>query len=171
MANKQNPKIVALEKENQALKKQVELLREKIAQLEKRLGLNSQNSSKPPSSDGLHKPQRTQSLRISTGNKSGGQLGHKGHTLNQVLNPDKIIKHLPPQFCPQCGCGVQSQKVISVQKRQVFEIPKPTMEVTEHQVLVKQCSHCQSKIKGQFPQRSIEIDSSIIKSTYYNKLG
>ncbi len=40
MAKKQDPKIVALEKENQALKKQVELLLEKIAQLEKRLCLN-----------------------------------------------------------------------------------------------------------------------------------
>ena len=152
MANKQNPKILALEKENQALKKQVQLLLEKIAQLEKRLGLNSQNSSKPPSSEGFTKPQRTQSLRKSTGKKSGGQLGPQGHTLNQVSDPDKIIKHLPPQFCDQCGCDVQSQKVVCVHKRQVFEIPKPSMEVTEHQVLVKQCPHCQSKVKGQFPQ-------------------
>ena len=152
MAKKQDPKIVALEKENQALKKQVQLLLEKIAQLEKRLCLNSHNSSKPPSSDGFKKPKRTQSLRRTTGKKSGGQLGHQGHTLNQVSDPDKIIKHLPPQFCHQCGCDVQSEKAISVAKRQVFDLPESSMEVTEHQVLVKQCPHCQEKIKGQFPQ-------------------
>ena len=151
MAKKSDSKIVALEKENRALKKQVQLLLEKIAQLEKRLNLNSQNSSQPPSHDGLAKPKRTKSLRTSTGKKTGGQLGHIGHTLNQVSNPDKIVKHLPSQFCQQCGCDVQSQDVIEVQKRQVFDIPKPSMEVIEHQVLVKQCPHCQTKIKGQFP--------------------
>ena len=43
----QEQKIIALEKENQAL-------RERIAELERRLGLNSDNSSQPPSSDGLN---------------------------------------------------------------------------------------------------------------------
>ena len=152
MAQKSDSKIVALEKENQELKKQVQLLLQRIAQLEKRLNLNSQNSSQPPSSDGLTKPKRTQSLRTSTGKSSGGQLGHKGHTLHQVSKPDNIIKHLPSRFCPSCGCDVESAQVISVSKRQVFDIPKPSMEVTEHQVLVKQCPHCQNQIKGKFPQ-------------------
>lgn len=147
----ENPKIIALEKENQALKKQVQLLQEKIAELEKRLGLNSQNSSKPPSSDGFKKPRRTQSLRTKTGKKSGGQLGHQGFTLPPVSQPDKTIQHQPPQSCHKCGCDVQSEKVIGVIKRQVFDIPNPKMEVTEHQVLVKQCPHCQEKIQGKFP--------------------
>ena len=144
-------KIIALETENLALKKQVQLLVEKIAQLEKRLNLNSQNSSKPPSSDGLAKPRRNQSLRPSTDNKTGGQLGHIGHTLEQVSNPDQIIQHLPPQFCSNCGCDIQSVDVIQVHKRQVFDILKTSMEVIEHQVLMKQCPHCQNKIKAQFP--------------------
>ena len=40
-------RIQALEQENKAL-------RERIAELERRFGLNSDNSSKPPSSDGLN---------------------------------------------------------------------------------------------------------------------
>ncbi|MBW4430335.1 MAG: hypothetical protein KME28_00810 [Pelatocladus maniniholoensis HA4357-MV3] len=69
-------KIERLEEENQAL-------REKIAELERRLGLNSQTSSKPPSRDGLKKESklRTKSLREKGKRSSGGQLGHKGHTL------------------------------------------------------------------------------------------
>ena len=49
---------------------------------------NSTNSHKPPSSDGLRKP-KTKSLREKTNRKTGGQLGHKGHTLHHVSHPDQ----------------------------------------------------------------------------------
>ena len=57
----QAKRIASLEKENQEL-------RERIAELEKSLGLNSKNSSKPPSSDGLKKEQPSKSLRKKSGN-------------------------------------------------------------------------------------------------------
>ena len=77
-------------------------LLERIEELERRLGLNSTNSGKPPSSDGFQKPSRITNQREKTGRKSGGQAGHEGTTLRQVANPDKVIDHCPP-VCAGCG--------------------------------------------------------------------
>jgi hypothetical protein len=62
---------------------QIRTAREK--QLFFEVPLNSSNSGKPPSSDGLKKPARMSSLRERSGKKPGGQKGHKGETLRQVI--------------------------------------------------------------------------------------
>ena len=139
-------RIKALEKENEAL-------REKISELERRLGLNSQNSSKPPSTDGLKKEKRTKSLRKASGKKPGGQKGHQGYTLEMVSQPENVIRHESSlQYC-QCGCnltGVEEERVI---KRQVFDLPILKMEVSEHQVVVKKCPKCNQRHRGEFPEK------------------
>ena len=139
-------KIIALEQENQAL-------RSKIAELERRLGLDSKNSSLPPSSDGLKKKTPlSKSLRSKSQRQTGGQKGHQGQTLEQVINPDKIVHHPTPVGCWGCGCNLAQEQVLSVVKRQVFDIPEPSIEVTEHRVEVKQCPQGHKKIQGSFPQ-------------------
>ena len=78
----------------------------RVVELERRLGLNSSNSGKPPSSDGLHKPQRerrSRSLREPSGKPSGGQKGHKGETLHQVADPNVTIDHYPETSVRLCG--------------------------------------------------------------------
>src|SRR6204780_691335 len=69
----------------------VAALRARIAELERRLDLNSSNSGKPPSSDGLKKPARTSSLRQPSGKKPGGQTRQPGETLRQTQTPDTVL--------------------------------------------------------------------------------
>lgn len=75
----------------------------RIAELERQLGANSRNSSKPPSTDGLAKP-APKSLRKKSGRKSGGQPGRRGRTLEQVSEPDEVIRH-EPRCCAGCRCA------------------------------------------------------------------
>ena len=76
-------------------------LRAEIAALRTELVTNSQNSSKPPSSDGLGKP-APRSLRR-RGGKPGGQDGHPGQTLRQVTTRDVIVQHEPVCCAGQPG--------------------------------------------------------------------
>ena len=84
----------------------------RIAELERRLGLNSSNSGKPPSSDGLKKPPRVSSLREPSGKKTGGQKGHPGETLCRVEKPDATMDHYPrprrERRTVHCGDGNRS---------------------------------------------------------------
>lgn len=73
-----------------ALKGSLEMLLLLVSLLLNRLGLNSKNSSKPPSTD----PFRKKESRKTDGRKPGGQLGHIGTTLKQVTDPD-IVKEIP----------------------------------------------------------------------------
>ncbi len=94
---------------------------------ERRLSLNSSNSSKPPSSDGLKKPKaepRTKSQRGKSGNKPGGQKGHKGATLCQTADPAHVEDHFPP-VCGQCGSALSPAMAQSYAARQVFDLPEP----------------------------------------------
>lgn len=88
-----------------ALKSSLEVLLLLVSLLLNRLGLNSKNSSKPPSTD----PYRNKKARSVSGRKPGGQLGHAGTTLTPVSDPD-IIKEiavdrslLPPGRYQRCG--------------------------------------------------------------------
>ena len=121
-----------------------------IEKLKNQLNKNSTNSSKPPSSDGLSRPNRSQSLRPKGKNKSGGQKGHRGHTLLQTTKPDYIVSH-DVSVCSGCLKDLSTVSPLGTIKRQVFDIPLPKVEVTEHQALVKECPHCLAKVTGDFP--------------------
>jgi transposase len=125
--------------------------RERIAELEARLKQNPRNSSKPPSSEGLGKPApRPRSLRKKSGRKPGGQDGHKGTTLAQVARPDREVRH-EPGCCGLCGAGLAGRPVTGVERRQVFDLQPVRAEVTEHQLVERECG-CGHRTKGMAPR-------------------
>jgi len=135
-----------------ASEQEVKKLLAKIGKLEDQKALNSTNSAKPPSSDGLTKP-APRSLRQKTGRKPGGQPGHPGHTLEPVKKPDHTQVHRL-YLCP-CGlCGgvsLRSQPVLDYECRQVFDLPSLRLEVTEHQAEIKCCPSSGLLVKASFP--------------------
>ena len=122
---------------------------ERIEKLEDQLAKNSSNSGKPPSSDGYEKP-APKSRRKRSGKKSGGQVGHPGHTLEMAVKPDKIEVH-PANCCVHCQTSLKKAKVVKIERRQVFDLPEVRLEVTEHQAEVKVCPKCQQTTTASFP--------------------
>lgn len=131
------------------LRGQVTDLRAEVAELRGRLGQNSRNSSKPPSSDGYEKP-APKSLRRPSGRKPGGQPGHPGHHLKQVEHPDEVIRHVP-QRCGACGGDLQKADVVAEEARQVFDLPSVALRVTEHRAERRRCA-CGATSPAPFPR-------------------
>ena len=144
--------IEALRAENALLRADNAALTARLAELERRLGLNSANSSKPPSSDGLKKPVRVSSLRGSSAKKSGGRKGHPGETLCQVETPDATIEHYP-ETCAACGEALTAAMAAGHVARQVFDLPEPRpLIVTEHRAHRCRCVACGAQTRAAFPE-------------------
>lgn len=131
------------------LQEQIEVQAKLIQELRDQIAKNSGNSGKPPSSDGLKKP-RTRSLRKKGELQNGGQKGHQGHTLKLVAKPDHIYRH-EALTCPHCAADLQAVETTGCEKRQVFDVPPVSIEVTEHQAEIKRCPECGQLAKGTFP--------------------
>jgi len=129
---------------------QIAALEAEIKRLRDQQNLDSQNSSKPPSSDKNRKKRQTKSLRRKTGRKPGGQKGHEGKTLRQVEHPDATIVH-PVSICRECGQDLSSVASTRLEKRQVFDIPPLKLDVTEHQAEIKTCPCCAQETRAEFP--------------------
>lgn len=139
--------------QNATMRRENAALVARVAELERRLGLNSSNSSKPPSSDGLRKkPPRTRSLRERSKKPAGGQQGHPGKTLCAVDNPDHTVDHLPAH-CANCAEPLPQTPGSDYDARQVFDLPQPQpLVVTEHRAHWCCCTACGSVTKGAFPE-------------------
>jgi len=109
----------------------------RIGELEARLGMTSNNSGKPPSSDGLAKP-APKSLRRKSSRGPGRPKGQPGVTLELVDVPDREIVHEPGP-CLGCGGDLRDAAVVGVERRQVFDLPPVRIEVTEHRLVAKAC--------------------------------
>jgi transposase len=123
-------------------------LEARILELERQIAQNSQNSSKPPSTDGNRK---VKSLRKKGERRPGGQPGHAGKTLEASAAPDAVVKHEVVR-CDKCATDLSSVLAATVEKRQVFDVPKPTIYVTEHQAERKTCPCCGEEARAVFPE-------------------
>ena len=124
--------IKQLETENTELKKRIE-------ELERLLGMNSKNSSKPPSSDmrgvSAVSPKRRHKKR-------GARKGHQPH-LRQLFPQDQV-QHLfrpKPKICP-CGCRHFEKTNEKPLRHQIVDVPPIVPEVTEYCRDIYRCSDC-----------------------------
>jgi transposase len=115
----------------------IEELTRRVAELEALLRKNSRTSSKPPSSDGPLKPP-PRSRRGRSDRASGKQPGDPGFTLRQVSVPDEVVVHRPDR-CGGCERPLLRAPVVSVEARQVFDLPPVVVRVVEHRLQHRRC--------------------------------
>lgn len=130
-------RIMLLETENASLREENAQLRSRVADLEQRLKANSKNSSLPPSSDQMGRA-KPKSLREKTGRKPGKAAGESGSALAMKV-PD--VEHdWFPDACRGCGADLADAAEAGLVRRQVHELPEPTIVVTEHRMHKRRCA-------------------------------
>jgi transposase len=136
----------------QALEAQVAWLQEEVEKLKAQINQNSQNSSRPPSSDGPAAPPRPK--QPPSGRKRGAQPGHPGH--HRALLPeaevDAIVTHWPG-CCPECQTPLPevAAEGLRPHRQQVWELPSLAPEVIEHRYPAVCYPHCQKMVRAQRP--------------------
>lgn len=145
------PTYEQLAAENDELREANRALMIRVSELEARLSKNSQNSSKPPSSDAFVKPP-PRSLRRSSGRQPGKQPSGQGFALKPRPEPDEVVVHLPGA-CRSCGDDLSGAPVVGERVRQVFDLPPIELVVTEHRAQRRACS-CGAVTTAAFPSEA-----------------
>ncbi len=134
--------VLLLQEQNQILQEKVRKLEARIEELERRLGMNSSNSSMPPSSDSPE-AKNQQSRKAPTGRKPGGQPGHEG-SHRSLVPADQVdnLRHNKPTKCVRCGALLPDCIDLNPKRHQWVEIPeiKPTVnEIQDHAIECQRC--------------------------------
>jgi len=129
-----------LMEENKRLQKRVE-------ELEEHLNRDSQNSSKPPSSDQKKNKQSP---------KGGARKGHTGHH-RKLYSEDQISKRITSAItkCEHCGSKTLEKKAPQI--FQQVELPEIKPFVTQIELEKARCCECSRNLTAPFPK---EYDNS-----------
>jgi transposase len=145
--------LATLRLENAALRAQNAVLQQRIRELEARLGQDSSNSSRPPSSDPPQAPRQRQVLP--SRRKRGGQPGHRGafRALLPVEQVDEVVVVMPER-CRHCERSLPetaARRRARVWRHQVVELLPLAMRVTEYQIAVRRCAACGRRTRASLP--------------------
>lgn len=129
----------------------------RIEELEAKTGLNSQNSSRPPSQDPPDAPPRPR--KAATGRSRGGQPGHAGtrRELLPVEDVEKLIVDSPTK-CQECGASLPEKPGAgdpAPVRHQVYELAEKPYTVTEYQAHSRTCGRCGAITRGKIPEQVV----------------
>ena len=126
------------------------MLVKRLEELERRLGMNSGNSSLPPSSDGPGQ-QPVTTVKPKSTRKRGGQSGHLKRTRPLIPTEacDHVVHHRPA-VCTDCGFRLSGNDP-DPKRHQVTDLPPVKPVVTEHQIHTLRCPDCGQRCRGQLP--------------------
>jgi transposase len=145
--------LATLRLENAALCAENAVLQARVRELEARLGQNSSNSSRRPSSD---MPQALRKRRVApSGRKRGGQPGHLGacRALLPVDQVDDIVA-VVPEGCRHCGQPFRATTPhgrARVWRHQVVDLLPLAVRVTEYQMAVRCSPACRKRTRADLP--------------------
>ncbi|SNQ50411.1 transposase [Frankia canadensis] len=120
-----------------------------VADLRRRVGMDSTNSSVPPSKEPVgakekRKAQRRESSeRVrSKERKPGGQPGHPGAGLRREPEPDRSEAADPPAECSSCEADLAGAEVLPEGWAQVWDLLDPVLEKVEWALPRRRCACC-----------------------------
>lgn len=132
------------------LSQQLTMMSERVTHLEEQVRQNSQNSSRPPSSEGFGKAKRPQ--RKSGKGRRGGQPGHAGQSrdLYPIEACTQVIEHVPSR-CRECGVPLSGEDSTPY-RHQIVELPPIEPIVIEHRLHQLACEHCGALTRSELPE-------------------
>jgi len=125
----------------------IQSLLKRIENLEAKIGENSSNSNRPPSSDN---PFQKKSEKKQAAKKRGPKVGHQGHR-QQLMPPTQSFDLMPDP----CSCGNdQSADVEQYYTHQVLELPEHKVDVIHFRLFRGVCRCCNRMNKALVPMEN-----------------
>jgi transposase len=144
LVDRLSAQVVELATRNAELERVVGAQAEEIAELKRRLSVDSSNSSRPPSLDApwAKQPAKPRSGRGRSGRNPGKQPGSGSSSRTLVADPDRIAEIVAAR-CQGCAADLGQAPEHARERRQVVDVRAvPPPEIVEYQRVSKRCTGC-----------------------------